>query len=462
MNKNVKSMFFVVTLLTLLVAVSAVSASDVSEDTPIADSLQDNVVSDVTQAASDNAVVAEQTTVTSSDNNVETTKNLEKEDKGLKKDSVTIDGVEYDTVLENQVIVERRTVNPENENMYINNCSFNYVGDEGYSIIRNDGKILYINNISHLDQIGLRNYGENSIMIINNTYLDYNYDITNRAELYIYNSTIDCYIVNENKIYIDELSTMGEHLTFETEGEIIYINPSGIYEGNNTIENRIISSDIINNGNLTIINSTLNSKIKNNGKLIISDDVIFGENFKIEGDGEIIINDYSKIITYLTSLNGNYTITNATFDKGFNFYGDILLVNCTITKEYAGVYYNYGILNLKNCTININNNIQNYNIIIIDDDTQIISGNIQGNGTVFYGERPESFNPTEFNGDNTIENMTFNLKSTNNGNLVLINCNITESITNNGNLTVINSSFSNNDIIIINNLYGSDTITNVF
>lgn len=101
MNKNVKSMFFVVTLLTLLVAVSAVSASDVSEDTPIADSLQDNVVSDVTQAASDDAVVAEQTTVTSSDNNVETTKNIEKEDKN-KKESVNVDGKTFTNIVENQ------------------------------------------------------------------------------------------------------------------------------------------------------------------------------------------------------------------------------------------------------------------------------------------------------------------------------------------------------------------------
>ncbi|RAP49034.1 MAG: hypothetical protein BZ133_08585, partial [Methanosphaera sp. SHI613] len=83
MNKNVKSIFFVVTLLTLLVAVSAVSASDVSDDTSIADCLQDNVVSDVTQTASDDAVVAEQTTAASSDNNIETMKNIEKENKNV-------------------------------------------------------------------------------------------------------------------------------------------------------------------------------------------------------------------------------------------------------------------------------------------------------------------------------------------------------------------------------------------
>ena len=72
MNKNVKRMFFVATLLVLLVGVTAVSASDVADDTTLVED------SDQTVAPTD------VTTTTTSDNSVETAKTIEKEDKNCK------------------------------------------------------------------------------------------------------------------------------------------------------------------------------------------------------------------------------------------------------------------------------------------------------------------------------------------------------------------------------------------
>ena len=68
MSKNVKSIFLVATLLFLLVGVSAISASEVSDDNTIIQDTTDTVVAEAT------------TTVTSEDNVADTpAKNIEKE-----------------------------------------------------------------------------------------------------------------------------------------------------------------------------------------------------------------------------------------------------------------------------------------------------------------------------------------------------------------------------------------------
>ncbi|RAP43801.1 MAG: hypothetical protein BZ136_09360, partial [Methanosphaera sp. rholeuAM74] len=445
--KNYKKIFFVLTLITLLATVGAVCAAD-DADTTIATDTSVSDAATVTDTTSDQ-VAAEPVTTTSNDNKVDT-KTIKKEEKPLKQDGVTIDGVVYDKVYENQRITAWMITNEENQNTYMKNCNFTENDDEDDFYLHNYGNILYIDNIKTLEyNLDLGNYKEEGTVIINNTDINQRIQITNRGTLYIYNSTLNSpYINNQNKIIIDDLSKKGNLFKIYGNGEIITNNSDfGVYSGNNTIENQIIDSDIINTGNLTIINSTLNSTLKNSGVLNISDDVIFGEKFKVTGDGQIIINDITTILPYITTINGNYTISDITLNDSVIFKGDIILNNCIINCPNNE---NYGILELHNCIINISNHnyswLNNYYITIINNDTQIISGNIAGNGTVFYGERPESFNPTEFNGDNTVENMTFNIKSTNNGNLVLIKCNITELITNNGHVTFINCSFSNNNM----------------
>ena len=83
MNKNIKSIFFVLTIISLLVAVSAVNA---------ADNTTDNSVSDMVTSTSTSSQLATQEVVqTSSDNNIENTENniIKKESKNLKNNPPT-------------------------------------------------------------------------------------------------------------------------------------------------------------------------------------------------------------------------------------------------------------------------------------------------------------------------------------------------------------------------------------
>ena len=57
MTKNVKSIFLVATLLFLLVGVSAISASEVSDDTTVLEDTADTVASEVTTTTTDNKIV---------------------------------------------------------------------------------------------------------------------------------------------------------------------------------------------------------------------------------------------------------------------------------------------------------------------------------------------------------------------------------------------------------------------
>ena len=57
MNKNVKSIFLVATLLLLLVGVSAISASEVSDGTTVLEDTADTVASEVTTTTTDNKIV---------------------------------------------------------------------------------------------------------------------------------------------------------------------------------------------------------------------------------------------------------------------------------------------------------------------------------------------------------------------------------------------------------------------
>ena len=82
MDKNVKKMFFATMLLVLLVGVTAISASDVSDDATVLEDTSEKIApTDVATATSDN--------------NVETTKTIEKEDKNLKTATKTVEVNNY-------------------------------------------------------------------------------------------------------------------------------------------------------------------------------------------------------------------------------------------------------------------------------------------------------------------------------------------------------------------------------
>jgi len=311
-------------------------------------------------------------------------------------------------------------------------------------------------------------------LTINNSTV--NNELYNYGTLTINDSLLNCYISNDGTLIIDENTQLGESIVIDSEGIIITNNSDiiellasdGIYIKDTTIINETIDDIITNKANLTIINSTINqeitnyanstltlnntvinSTITNNGILIIDDNCTFEDNFKLYNNGELIISDIAKIIPYTNNLDGTYTIENIEFNNSYRFSGNITLVNCTFTKPRN---YNYGILTLKESTVNMTNTntvwIANYGLLVIEDTTEIINGTINDQGDVVYGQLPDTINPTIFEGDNTIENMTFVLKSGNRGNLTLINCSIKARIINQGNLTLINCSLSNNNMTV--------------
>ena len=111
--KNKTKIFFVLTLLALLLAVTTVSAVD--DDTS-------DIVSQTPTADANNDVVSTEQLQSSSEYNTVSTENkkYEKEDRNIKKDSVTIDGVEYTQVFENQILDETNVfTDPYDEDYYL-------------------------------------------------------------------------------------------------------------------------------------------------------------------------------------------------------------------------------------------------------------------------------------------------------------------------------------------------------
>ena len=321
MNKNIKRMFFVLTLVTLLATVGAVSAADDANST----TATDNSVSDVaTVSDSASDTVAAEPATTSNDNKIDT-KTIEKEEKNLKKDSVTIDGVTYTN------IIEGKTINSEQEyssNTYITNSS--YLGND-YGLVN------------------LANSLVNNSILRSSTYND--------GTLVIKNCTLDGYIENDGKIIITDDNIFGDNCRINNQGTIIMNDTlklafyESTWKGNYTFQNVVVNFAKYNRGNVTFINSVLNSTITNNGNMTISDDTVFGENFVYSGTGNLIINDTSRILPYMSSFNG-FTLENITFTKGVSFGGDNTLINCTFEDINAyQVINNQGNLNMINCTI---------------------------------------------------------------------------------------------------------------
>ena len=257
-----------------------------------------------------------------------------------------------------------------------------------------------------------------------------------------------------------------------------YISPDS--ELNILIKNSLIECRIFNSeeGTLKIENSTINNLIKNweGSTLIISDDTQFGENFAINGQGTIIINDTTRLIPYQTSLNGTYIVENKTFINQMKNYGNLTLINPIFKKSllnygnstmvnatfinsaifnYDGSsltirnsLVNYEINNLKGATLTVENStldyeIRNNGILIISDDTQFGENfAINGQGTIIINDTTRLIPyQTSLNGTYIFENYTFNKNMENYGNLTLINPKFNAALTNHGRITIINSTF---------------------
>ncbi|MBR3213027.1 MAG: hypothetical protein IKF79_00790 [Methanosphaera sp.] len=278
MTKKIKSIFFVLTLITLLAIVGAVCAADDANSTTTTDSSVSDVAT-VTDTASDQ-VAAEPLNTNSNDNKFDT-KTIEKEEKNLKKDSITINEIEYSNTYENQEL---------NDNVF---TTLPWVPDLGVFQIDEN---TYINNCNIT---GINTARENRMQLFNE-----------ESYVLIDNSRIEVGIDNSAKL---------------------------------TLNNSIILMDIMNDGIVTVKNSTLNSKINNYGVLIIDDYTVIGENFQLDGEGEVIINDTSRLPQQILSqYNGTYTLKNVDISKIVTNYGNLTLINSNMTTQLI----NYGNLTI--------------------------------------------------------------------------------------------------------------------
>ncbi|MDO5826319.1 MAG: hypothetical protein Q4Q22_08050, partial [Methanosphaera sp.] len=200
------------------------------------------------------------------------------------------------------------------------------------------------------------NYG--NLTIINSTLENY---FENYGNLTVINTVLDGQISNDGLLNISDDCTLGENLIISGNGQVIYSDINSLAQhmrtlnGNYTLENITLTGTKTNNGNLTLKNITLDCTLTNNGILNISDDCEFGENFMLLGNGQIICDDFTKILPYLSTINGNYTFENWNITKDLNLYGNIEMINCSIKAKIT----NYENLSLVNSSLSNNNkNVQ--------------------------------------------------------------------------------------------------------
>ena len=349
---------------------------------------------------------------------------------------------------------------------------FRYYGNNNIEIDDMDRILpyfeVYYGNIT-LKNITITKYKENQgnltlkNCILNNTIYNDGLIIIDDDTVFAENAHISGNIntnrLNEILPYCSDRINVNGNNTFNNSTlNITYLGNMGTL----LIYNSIINSEITNRGTLNINNCNLTKPIYNEGVLVIGDDVEFGENFVISGNGEVIINDSSRIIPYLRNYNGNYTFENITLDSNKINNGNITLKNCTIENTFI----NNGNLIVENTTLN--STIINNGNMTISDDT-IIGTNtiINGNGKIIINDTNRIIHCfVRYNGSYTVNNITLKgfkenygnlslINSTissrinNYGNLIFINCNITTKysvLENRANMTFINCTVSNNNI----------------
>ncbi|MDO5826270.1 MAG: Ig-like domain repeat protein [Methanosphaera sp.] len=201
-------------------------------------------------------------------------------------------------------------------------------------------------------------------LTIRNSTINYSrYIFDNEGNLTIDYSTINIPIRNFGNLTIADDVIFGENCSFTGNGTynisnisriIPYIN--AFYEEYN-INNLTLNKNISNHGILSFSNSTLNSNIYNDGILIISDDTLIGENFRLTGDGDVIINDTNRIFEYQEVIKINMTFEDRNISFNKTFYGDTIFTNCNITE----IINNKGNMTFINCSFS-NNNMTTSNI----------------------------------------------------------------------------------------------------
>ena len=432
MNKNIKSIFFVLTLFTLLVGVSAISATEVSDDTSMIEDTSDNIAPEIA--------------TTTNDNSVETTNNLQKTDKNLKTETKVVEvnaakdlrewtkavnNSEYDEWILNMHINFSLGNGAYKPGLYSPNTIFNGNNNLIYTSNTQTREFAYNCNTTFNDVIMNASLKNRVNMTFNNVVA--NRSIINYEEgiLVVNNSTLNLQITNYGKLVISDDTIFGENFGLTNNGEIIMNDTSKllayrpVYDGDYVLENFTLNSDKTNTGNLTVNNciingkfdnsndtdliinnstinnlinnegtltlnnSIVNSTINNYGTIYIDNNTIITDNAQIIGLGDIVTNDITKLLPYIESINGNWTITDISLNKSYNFNGNISLNNCNITTENN---VNFGILNINNSNIIVDEKskwITNYGLIVIDNITT--TGDITNYGEVYEENIPEDY-----------------------------------------------------------------------
>jgi len=472
-------MFFVLTLITLLIAAGTVCAADDSNSTPAVD----NSVSNATDTSSD-TIAAEPVTTTSNDNKIDT-KTIEKENKNLKTATKTVEVNNYNelTTAINAAVQDSENDIYEinlNDGTYQITSNINYqVGSYSPKIIINANNQTLTGNTASR-RIVFRNNADNIINQANINHYIYvgqtnpakltlnNVTMNNRINIYSYgvlslsNTIINSTIQNQGTLIISDDTIFDSNTVLTSTGTVIVNNTNIIYPYTNTfsmgtLSNITIDKNITNNGNLKLDNVTINNTITNNGKLIISDDTIFADNCIIDGNGEIEINNTNSVAPYLINYNGNYTLTNNTINVNKSNDGELTLINSSVESKLT----NNGILNLTNSIIN--STIDNTGVIYIDNDTIFTeNGEIIGLGEIITDNITRIIPYIEIiNGNYTITDTTLDKTLKFLGNITIANCNITS--TDNINMKILNISncnitvpdenifITNYDLLILNN-----------
>ena len=473
MTKNVKSIFFVLTLVMLLVTVGAVSAADNANSTTAIDTSVNDVAT-VSDAASD-TVAAEPVTTTSNDNvDTSTTKEV-----AVQSSNTHIKEVE--NTITNEKNIKEIT-------KQYNNDTLKTASSKTYTV--NDFDTLHN-------------------ALTSNTYttltLNIKSDITLEGDNQL-NSAIKTLIINGNGKTIDGghnylflKINSGSTVTIEnlkiTNCYNCYTDDDG-YGGaiNNygtlTITNTTLNNNqaylsggaIRNKGALTITNTTLNNNqanhagaIDNGGTLTITNTTLNNNNGKDGSAGAI--NNYGNLTITNTTLNNNtagtyggaicnsFTLTitnttlnnnNATWGGAIDNGGTLTITNTTLNNNQAnsgGAINNFiGTFTITNTTFN-NNTAEEYGGAIenLQSNSNIIGSNFTQN-TANYGGAINNYVSIDNYGILTITNTT-------------LNNNTAEyaggAIRNNGTLTITNTTLNNNTAesggAIYNNYYANMT-----
>lgn len=210
---------------------------------------------------------------------------------------------------------------------------------------------------------------EGATLVLKNTTITAN--SKNYGTMYLNNVTVNCKITNTGILIISDDTILGPKFQLDGAGDVIsnktdLIDYVTIYYGNVVLNSKTINSMRTNYGTLTLNNCNINALIYNYGTIIIDDYTVFGENTQIEGDGNIVINDITRVLPYISIIRGNdIVIIDMSLNKPYSFYGSVTLKNCTLMGSKNA---NYGILTLNNCNITGLNNT-NYGTLYLNNCT---------------------------------------------------------------------------------------------